>query len=196
MALTIGPAVRKADQRTLLAVHGLGLWLGATVMAFILTLIGGPLASLLEPIRPIPEVTVGVVLVLWASRMILGVGLPYMSSRWQVPVYWRETLPPIVTLGAFGLLLGIGALTSVVFPVFWILVGGTLISGSLSLNVAAWWLYAALRFATTAHATIRRFDPSADLATIGEVAPSHWRLVRGLAAAVLLLTGIWLISAV
>jgi hypothetical protein len=196
MVLTIGPAVRRADQRRFLAIHSLGLLLGATVMAMFLTLIGPAVESAIAATTPVPQLVAALVLALWVSRIVFGVGLPYLSSPWQVPVYWRETLPPVVTVGVFGFLLGLGLLTSVVLPIFWVFVGGTLLSGSVLVSLGAWWLYASIRAGTTIWATERRFDQSADLSRIGEVAPSHWRLVRSMSALVLTATAIWLVSAI
>lgn len=195
MVLTIGPAVRRTDRRRFLAIHSIGLLLGATVMAMVLTLLGPAVESVVEATTPVPQVVAACVLALWVSAILFGIGFPYLSSPWQVPVYWRETLPPVVTIGAFGFLLGLGFLTSVVLPIFWVLVVGTLLSNSVLVSLGAWWLYAAIRAGTTIWGTERRFDQSADLSQIGEVAPSHWRLVRVASALFLAVISVWLLTA-
>jgi len=149
MALTMGFAVSEADRRLRLQVHAVGLVAASLTMALALTgfgvLAGGPAIE----IGPIANVLVAGVLVLWAIRAVTGRGLPYPRSGWQVPVEWRESLPPAFTAAAYGYLLGLGFLTDVVLPAYWILVGLTLMVVSLPAAAAGWSVYGVTRAALT-----------------------------------------------
>lgn len=192
MGLTIGPAGSRAEMKRLLSMHAVGLFVGATVMALSLSLVGRATNGLLAAAAPVPPLFASGLLLLWAGRVAFSRGLGWPSSHWQVPASWRESLPPSVTLGAYGFLLGVGFLTSVVLPPFWILLGGTLVSNSVWASVGAWWLYAGMRFATTADASFRRFDAGSSPEDLASLAPSGWRAIRTLAASTLLVTALWL----
>jgi hypothetical protein len=70
---------------------------------------------------------------------------------WQVPVVWKESLPPVFTATVYGLLLGVGFLTSVVVPLYWVLLAGSVAIPSLPIVLLAWWLYGGMRLLTTIH---------------------------------------------
>jgi hypothetical protein len=103
------------------------------------------LAAALHPFAGAEAVVVGVLCGLWAFRVATGAGLPFPRSRWQVPAHWRESLPLLFTLTAYGYLLGLGCLTDVVLPTFWVFVGLSVLDATVVHVVGAWLVYAATR---------------------------------------------------
>ncbi len=148
-------------------------------MALALTLVG----ELVRPAIRTIDIPLALIaccaLVGWAVRAVAGRGLPFPYRAWQVPHYWRYTLPPVITLGAFGYLLGLGWLTYMVLPTFWLLVGGTIAVASLPAALGAWMAFALGRFLTVMR--------GAGLVANGidEVEPHNFKLTRT-AAAILL----------
>jgi hypothetical protein len=141
--------VREAStsyRRRVLALHGLGLTLGGLVSGLVLVLAnaavhGAGLAG--------SDVTRYVLIVLgvgWALSALGAPGLPFPRRRWQVPEQWRFTMPLDVTLVSYGVLLGVGFLTDVVLPAFWMLVLVCTFLASPAVIVPAWLLYAGTRF--------------------------------------------------
>lgn len=150
MALAIGPAGSGARKRTLLAAHGLGLLIGATIMAVSLTLLAAGVAPILAAVRDAAAVLAAVTAALWALNTLnTNCGLRYPSSSWQVPAAWKESLPQGFTAAAYGILLGMGFLTSVVVPLYWVLVAGSVAAHSLFVTIVAWWIYSGARLFTT-----------------------------------------------
>ena len=144
---TIGLAVREAPtsyRRRILALHGLGLGLGALVVGLVLVLVNAALSQAGggTAVR-YALVALGVG---WAISALGAPGLPFPRRRWQVPEQWRFTMPLEAMLVSYGVLLGVGFLTDVVLPAFWmfVLVCGFLASPAVI--VPAWLLYAGTRF--------------------------------------------------
>lgn len=172
MALTIGPAGSRASKRALLTAHGIGLMLGASAMAMLLSLVAVLVAPALDAIREPMAIAAAIVVALWGLRTVTGTwGLPFPSSSWQVPVVWKEAFPPIFTAAAYGLLLGVGFLTSVVVPLYWVLLAGSVAVPSLSIVLLAWWLYAGVRLVTTISGSRARFDACQNLDELPETTP-------------------------
>lgn len=153
MAGTISPVGDGAKRRRLLIGHGVGLLLGAATMATALTLAAQLMRVPLQAVSPWLAPVLAVVLLGWASQSALGKGLPYPLPRWQVPEDWRRTLPRMVTISVYGYLLGLGFLTNMVVPTYWVLLGASVWTGGLAPLLIAWALYAGVRFATTWRAT-------------------------------------------
>ena len=82
----------------------------------------------------------------WTLSALGAPGLPFPRRRWQVPEQWRFTMPIEVTLFAYGALLGVGFLTDVVLPAFWMFVLVCALLASPAVIVPAALLYAATRF--------------------------------------------------
>jgi hypothetical protein len=149
MALTIGPAVSGAERRRLIAIHAVGLVLGAQTLVLGL-MVAGAATGLLPDISPAivaAGATVGAVG--WGLRFLVGRGLPYPRRRWQVPEEWRRTLPSRVAIGLYGYVLGLGILTDPVSPVFWVFVVAVAFVGSAPVAIAGGLLYALVRAAMT-----------------------------------------------
>lgn len=194
MVLTIGPAVRGAEGRRLLFVHSIGLFGGATIMALITTLTAVGLASAVAGARAVVVPVAAGIVALWAVRVALGLGLPFPSSSWQVPAYWRSVLPPQITMLAYGVLLGVGFLTAVVVPVYWCFLTASTLSQSIILNLIAWWIYAGARASSTWLGAYRRYVPVEGQMMPAPVTPPHWRLARAVSVASLIGVVLWLIS--
>lgn len=192
MVLTIGPAVRGVGGRQLLVVHTAGLFLGATAMACVTTVAG---AALPHPgsAEPLLVPLTSCVLVLWALRAGTGRGLPFPSSKWQVPAVWRYTLPFATTLFAYGVLLGLGFLTAVVSPLYWCLLVGSLVSHSFAANLTAWAIYAGARAASTWAGSVHRYVPPGTQGMPEAFHPPHWRAARVASTASLIALAIWLV---
>jgi hypothetical protein len=175
MAQTIAPAVSGNESKRQLIGHGIGLALGSTAMALFLVLVG----SLLRAVgawRPPVVALATAVATLWAITTATGRGLPYPRSRWQVPVAWREELPPLWTVAVYGVLLGLGFATDVVLPAYWLLVGLTIATADVAASLAAWLAYAATRAVTTATA-VRRQNRDGPDAVAGPAGLTIARLV-------------------
>lgn len=86
----------------------------------------------------------------WTLSALGRTGLPFPRRRWQVPEQWRFTMPIEVTLFAYGTLLGVGFLTDVVLPAFWMFVLVCALLASPAVIVPAALLYAATRFVALA----------------------------------------------
>lgn len=196
MALTIGPAGSRASKRTLLAVHGIGLMLGASVMAIVLSLVAALLAPAFAAAREPLAIASAVVVTLWGLRAATGRwGLRFPSSPWQVPVVWKEAFPPVFTAGAYGLLLGVGFLTSVVVPLYWVLLAGSIASPGLLVVLIAWWLYGGMRVLTTIIGSRAPFEACQGLEDMPETTPpGSQRSIRLLSGAVLLGLGAYLLT--
>lgn len=179
MAWTIGSAVSRARISRLLFVHAVGLLLGAVTMALVLSLLGAVLRPLIDETAEPLAIVASVVLAGWAVRSVDRRGLPYPQRSWQVPEQWRYTVPPTMTLGIYGYMLGLGWLTYMVLPIYWVLFLGTLAVTSLPIALIAWSAFAAGRFLTT-----RRY---ARLVAKGSITskPSTFVLARAAAAALL-----------
>lgn len=164
MAGSIGPAVRR-ERRSLMVSHISGLIAGGALMALTLTLAGGLLDLAAARSHPVMRSVVFVVVIAvafgWLSRLTFGWGLPYPRRRWQVPEHWRQSLPPLFTMSSYGFLLGIGFLTDVVLPSYWIMVGATLAVANAALALGAWLLYAGVRALITVEQS-RAFSAAAD----------------------------------
>lgn len=182
MALTIGPVGDESDRRRLLLSHGLGLLGGALSMALVLTL----LAALLNAVLPTSSSSMSaaaaiggvVVLIGWTLSSAGIAGLPYPKSRWQVPESWRRVLPAQFALGLYGYLLGLGFLTNVVLPPFWILIAGTVIANDIFLALGSWASYALVRLLLTAYATQRAVAEQDSLEVIDLRGPGRLVFLR------------------
>lgn len=152
MALTLGPAGRGANLKSLLWNHAAGLGAGATVAGLDVSLIG---YALPPNASDAVLVVAGGAALAWLPRTAgWGFGLSWPRSRWQVPETWRYLLPMPITAFAFGCLLGVGFLTSPVLPVFWLFVALSVAAHPLT-AVVSWWGYAAARWAMTARESRR-----------------------------------------
>ncbi len=184
MAGTIGSVVNRANMPRLLRVHAVGLLLGATTMALALTLLGAVAQSTVRDLARPLAIVACVVLLGWALQALDRPGLPFPQRSWQVPEQWRYTLPPVVTAGAYGYLLGLGWLTYLVLPTFWLLVVGTFAAATLPVSALAWTAFALGRFLTTRRYAHRVASGSSS------VKPSNLHLTRISAAVLLTLTAI------
>jgi hypothetical protein len=189
---TIGVAVRDAPTRQrirALAIHGAGLALGALLVGLALALVAAAVAEFSLGASPVVQIGLIVLAVGWALSALGAPGLPFPRRRWQVPERWRFALPREVTLLFYGVLLGVGFLTDVVFPAFWMFVLLCAIGGDAATIVLAWVVYAAVRLAMT----VVWLEDSP-----GDSLASRFLALRPVAAAtnaiVLLTTSAWLLT--
>jgi hypothetical protein len=145
MAQTFGPAVSGASRRQAMRLHVTGLLLGSGTMAAAVTLVGTSLPLIDHRAIRVVAAVLGVLAAGWAAKMVFRVGLRYPRATWQVPEEWRHKLPIGTAAAAYGFLLGLGALTDVVLPAFWLLVGLTIVAGKVSVALAAWTVYGFMR---------------------------------------------------
>jgi hypothetical protein len=178
MAGTIGSVVNRVRMPKLIQAHAVGLMLGALTTALVLSLLGALARPALREFAVPLKIAAIPVLLGWAFRTMDRRGLPFPHRSWQVPERWRYTLPPMVTLGSYGYLLGVGGLTYMVLPTYWLLVGGT-IAVSLPVALAAWTAFALGRLLTAWR--------GARLVAAGseDVTPHNLRLTRAAGAALL-----------
>ena len=192
MVDTIGVAVRDAPTRErlrALALHGAGLALGALLVGLALALVAAGAAELSLVASPVVQLGLVVLALGWALSAIGAPGLPFPRRRWQVPERWRFALPLDATLLFYGILLGVGFLTDVVFPAFWMFVLLSAIGGSAGTIVVAWLTYALVRLAMT---VIWLHDAPADSLASRFLG---WRPVAAATnALVLLVTSAWLLT--
>ncbi|MDQ2630410.1 MAG: hypothetical protein M3Y75_05475 [Actinomycetota bacterium] len=191
MALFIGSVGGGASSRQLTLVHTFGLLLGSVSIGLLLWLVGAAVRPVVEGFDLV-ALLVGAVLAAWAVRVAVGRGLPFPSSRWQVPQQWRHTLPAGFTAGAYGFLLGVGFLTSVVLPVYWLFVGMSLLVSDLFLVLLAWCIYGGVRAVVTAREA-RVVSTAADIGSV-PAHPRHFAPVR-LATCALLVVAAGLVVA-
>jgi hypothetical protein len=192
MVWTIAPAVSGRERRRILGIHSAGLLAGAVTMMCVLLLIGGALR-----VTGVTGATGGslvqfataVVLVGWALQAAGGPGLPFPRSRWQVPEDWRATLPLPATGLFYGFLLGLGPLTDVILPAYWLLVGATLASDNVLVAAVAWVVYAGVRALVTIGG-VREYSTSCALdgSPSTQIRPAYERTVVRMATIGLLLT--------
>lgn len=183
MVQTIASTVGGTERRRALMIHAGGLVLGSGVMAAGLFLVGTGLRTLLGEEALV--YAAGIASLIWAVTTALGRGAPYPRSGWQVPETWRQTLPFRFTVGAYGVLLGLGFLTDVVLPTFWILVALSLALPSLVAVLVAWFAYAAGRAIWTWRESQDAGDP-----TCSVTEPGQFRLARYGSASVLVLIAV------
>jgi hypothetical protein len=197
MVWTIAPAVSGRHRRQVLIVHGVGLVAGAMTMCFMLILMASGIAALHIGSPPWLRAAAASVLVAWSFTVATGRGLPYPRSHWQVPERWRATLPLKATAGAYGYLLGLGPLTDVVLPTYWLLVGITLTTaGGAAWALLAWVTYASVRAAVTVRGVGRYASTcAADGTPNAAVRPERERALLSVLAVVLLVSlAIYLVS--
>ncbi len=151
MVLTILPAGRPARTR-LLCLHGIGLFVGATLAAIVVL----GLHRLLAPIAVRSAVLAATSLVgtAWIVRIAVGRGLRWPRSTWQVPESWRYSLEPEVTVSLYGALLGVAVLTNPILPTVWLWIALSILASPGAVLVS-WACYAATRLALTAYPLVR-----------------------------------------
>jgi hypothetical protein len=192
MVLTIGPTVGRASRRRAFLLHVVGLLLGSLTVACLTYLVGAAFAGTIEGIGGFGQGVVAIILLLWALRVATGRGLPFPSSRWQVPEVWLQQLPQNVTSFLYGFLLGFGFLTSVVVPVYWCFLLGSVLSTSIAASFFAWGLYAGTRALMTGIGVYRYFEATRTH-IVPKSAPECWSAGRVLAVMTLAALGIWLL---
>ena len=190
MAGTIGSVVNRANMTRLLRAHAAGLVVGALTMALALSLLGSLAQPLLREIAVPLEIIAAAALLGWAVRATGRRGLPFPHRSWQVPEQWRYTLPPTVTVATYGYLLGLGWLTYMVLPTYWLLVAGTFAVASLPVALTAWLAFALARFLTAWRGARLVAGGSED------VTPHSLRVTRAAAAALLSVAALTLLGQV
>lgn len=179
----------RSRRRRALLIYVAGLFGGALTMACITYAVG----ALLPVEIPVAVRVAGALIVaLWGVRVASGRGLPFPSSPWQVPEIWLLTLPRNLTAGLYGYLLGLGMLTSVVLPVYWCFLVGSLFSPSLGISIIVWSAYAATRASMTAIGVFRHFERTRDDA-VPRSTPSNWESARFGASLALLALSMYLL---
>ena len=134
MVDTIGAAVRGGSNRkTASRLWSLGALhvTGAAVTSALLGAVLGSLGALLSA----PWGTAGVIaVVLLASaylfREALGVPIPILEARQQVPEWWRSFYSAPTTAFLYGTGLGVGFLTHLSYGTFVVVAGAAFVSGS------------------------------------------------------------------
>lgn len=150
MVWTIAPAVSGGERRRVLAIHVAGLLAGALTMCLVLVLLAAGVNGLQWTTPSWLHAVTAIVLLAWIVRAVSHRGLPYPRSRWQVPESWRARLPLKATAGGYGYLLGLGPLTDVVLPTYWLLVGVTVFAiDSVGWALVGWLAYGATRAVVT-----------------------------------------------
>jgi hypothetical protein len=155
MAWTIGPAGGRAERRRMLLVHCSGLALGALTAAAVFTLLGSVVRIGLPATQGVVGWLGAALLIGWGLRTVELPGLPFPRSRWQVPEEWRTGMPYQFTMSAYGYLLGLGFLTDVVVPAYWLLVLITMVDGGAAAIGFGWLTYLVVRCAVTVRASQR-----------------------------------------
>lgn len=163
-----------------------GLFAGAITIALTTYLLGVLIAALPGHLPQAVRWIAALVAALWALRIGTGRGLPFPSSSWQVPEVWLLTLPKSLTVTLYGFLLGMGILTSVVAPVYWCLLAGSVAYPHLGAILAAWGCYAATRAVMATVGVFRYFDATRN-ARVPRSTPSSWGVAQGMATVSLLL---------
>lgn len=168
MALALTHVVHVSDRRRVTRLHYAGLVVGAAATATALV----ALSVVALGIRAIGGVVESGILLAaaalfvgWALRVVSGHGPRFPKPRWQVPDGWRHTLPSGFTMGAYGVLLGLGFTTNPILPAIWLLVAVSLWSSASGWVVGAWLSYGAVRVVTTHLATRRALRHQAAVGT-------------------------------
>lgn len=110
------------------------LWqsvLYVTSMVLASTLVGlgiGALGLLTQQAVLIPLSLAGVLALLFAARELGFLRLPLPERRWQVPISWVERRRYLGTL-AYGFTIGLGYLTFIPYPGFWVWQASGFLSG-------------------------------------------------------------------
>jgi hypothetical protein len=184
MAQTIAPAVGGREQLRMLAVLGAGAVLGATLVALMLLLVGAVLLG--ESTGGVTSWTVAAAMLAvvlgWTLRATFGFGLPYPRSRWQVPEQWRHLLPPLFTAFLYGLLLGVGFLTDVELPTYWVMAIITLMWLSVPVGLAIWVVYAVIRMRDTGRMLRVAIDGPGQIDAITQFASHKFARARAFGA--------------
>jgi len=143
MVGSLGPVVdgAKPAARRVAMIHGVGLVVGAILMAFALSVIGASLTAVGLGFATNVLVTAALL-----AAFLQVFGLPPVQSRWQVPERWRRLIEIDVLAAVYGLLLGFGVLTAVVVSAFWVFVALSLVV-SPTTALAGWLVYALTRSA-------------------------------------------------
>ena len=115
MIETINPVVHggsRSDYRKSIALHSLG----ATVSAGLLGAALGSIGALLRaPWGDAGLLGVAVVAIAYAARELLGIPVPLLDRKRQVPDWWRTFYSPPVAALLYGVGLGVGFLTFITF---------------------------------------------------------------------------------
>jgi hypothetical protein len=130
MAETITPVVhggRTASYKVTIALHVLGTSLSAALLGGVLGLAGGLLGA---PWHPVGPAAVAVVALLYALREGAGLPVPLPGRRRQVPEWWRTFFSTPVAALLYGLGLGAGFLSHLVFGTFVAVAAAALVSGN------------------------------------------------------------------
>lgn len=187
MAWTIGPAGRGAKGRRAVTVYAIGTIIAGLTMALLLLLLAPAVrAGLTGDLRSAGALVAAAICVGWIPRTLGFRGPRYPRSRWQVPEHWRQTMHMDFTLLVYGFLLGLGFLTDVVLPAYWVLLVGSLVVGSMVSVICCWLLYGAVRAAVVGRGA-RRYarlavdEPPPEICTLTQL-----RVVRAVAAVALL----------
>lgn len=194
MAWTMGPAVSRVRRRRLLRMHCLSLVLGATTAAAVFVLTGALAQRADATGSRAVAAGAAVIAVGWAMRALGLPGIPYPRSHWQVPEHWRTGMPAYFTLSAYGYLLGLGFLTDVVMPAYWVLVAITVVSGNTAAIALGWFTYVATRAFATARATERVAACPIDPAGVPLTSSWEQPLSRAATALVLVTTAVVVMS--
>jgi hypothetical protein len=195
MVLTIGPTVERARRRQRLVLHIAGLLAGAVTIALVAYLPAVLFAAVIGHVPAAVRWVGALIAGLWAVRVAVGRGLPFPSSSWQVPEVWLLTLPRDVTVTLYGYLLGMGLLTSVVAPVYWCFLAGSVSYPHFVVILVAWICYAATRAAMTTIGVFRYFEAT-KTASVPRSTPTSRRGAQVLAVAGLVCVAIGLVVGV
>src|SRR5215211_8594514 len=118
MIETINPVVHggsRSEYRKSIALHALG----ATVSAGLLGATLGSIGALLRaPWGDAGLVVVAAVAISYAGRELLGLPVPLIDRKRQVPDWWRTFYSPPVAALFYGVGLGVGFLTFITFGTF------------------------------------------------------------------------------
>lgn len=145
MVTSLGPAVRSADRepKSIALVFAAGAALGASLVGLAIAALGVMLQSLDAELPTTVVVVSGLAI---ATAQVAGLRVP--QSSWQVPEPWRRLLDLDVLALFYGLILGVGFLTSVVVAAFWAFLAVTL-AASPAVAIVAWLAYGSTRGLST-----------------------------------------------
>ena len=134
MVETIAPVVhgtRRARYWASLLAHALGAVAAASIVGAAL---GGIGYLLRAPWGAVGAVFVGALAFTYAAREALGLPIPLLDRRRQVPEWWRTFFSPSVAAFLYGVGLGSGFFTFLTFGTFIAVAGAALASGSPALG--------------------------------------------------------------
>jgi hypothetical protein len=184
MVETITPAVhggRRKPYGITVALHTLAAALAAAALG---GLLGGLGALLGAPFGTAGVAALIVVAAFYAAREALGLPLPMLQARRQVPDWWRTFYSPPVAATLYGAVLGVGFTTYLSFGTFMAVAAAAALSGSPILGAVLVAPFGAARGLSVLLSANGEGDGSDTVLRLQKAAATPWpRAVNALALA-------------